>query len=116
MGTNDRTMYCSFCRRSQHHVDKLVSGPGVLICDRCQALAGKAMSGEAVPDFPGWEALDDEQLLDSLVAADDAVRRTQDAVGDVVRELRAREVSWARVGERLGVSRQAAWERFAPMA
>ena len=30
----------------------------------------------------------------------------------VVEELRGREVSWARIGEALGVSRQSAWERF----
>jgi biotin operon repressor len=30
----------------------------------------------------------------------------------VVEELRGREVSWARIGEALGISRQSAWERF----
>jgi ATP-dependent Clp protease ATP-binding subunit ClpX len=30
-----------------------------------------------------------------------------------VDELRKREVSWAKIGEALGMSRQAAWERFA---
>jgi biotin operon repressor len=30
----------------------------------------------------------------------------------VVDELRRREVSWAEIGEALGISRQSAWERF----
>jgi biotin operon repressor len=30
----------------------------------------------------------------------------------VVDTLRSREVSWADIGEALGVSRQSAWERF----
>jgi biotin operon repressor len=30
----------------------------------------------------------------------------------VVDELRRREVSWADIGQGLGISRQSAWERF----
>ncbi|HYN33318.1 MAG TPA: ClpX C4-type zinc finger protein [Ilumatobacteraceae bacterium] len=106
-------MYCSFCRRDHHHVDKLVAGPGVFICDRCVTLADMAMAGRSIPDFPGWASLDDEQLLGSLVAADDGVRRLHDGIGELIHEIRTRGVSWARIGEALGVSRQAAWERFA---
>ena len=29
------TLYCSFCGKSQHFVDKLVAGPSVYICDEC---------------------------------------------------------------------------------
>lgn len=111
----DALMYCSFCRRDHHHVDKLVAGPGVFVCDRCVELAQKAMAGKAIPDFPGWSSLSDDELLTSLVAAVDGARRADDAVGDVVRELRGRTISWERIGGALGVSRQAAWERFAAL-
>jgi biotin operon repressor len=41
---------------------------------------------------------------------------TVDAVRDVLQQqvdvLRKREVSWAEIGKALGISRQAAWERF----
>jgi ATP-dependent Clp protease ATP-binding subunit ClpX len=47
------------------------------------------------------------------VAADDGVRRLHDGIGELIHEIRTRGVSWARIGEALGVSRQAAWERFA---
>ncbi|MBN9218764.1 MAG: hypothetical protein J0I79_12490 [Mesorhizobium sp.] len=30
----------------------------------------------------------------------------------LVDTLRSRKVSWARIGDQLGVSRQSAWERF----
>jgi hypothetical protein len=106
-------MYCSFCRRDHHHVDQLVGGPGVFICDKCVELARAAMSGRSIPDFPGWASLDDDTLLASLVAADDGVRRVQASVGEVIAEIRRRGLSWARIGQTLGVSRQAAWERFA---
>jgi hypothetical protein len=109
----DVLMYCSFCRRDHHHVDQLVAGPGVFICDRCVELARTAMAGESIPDFPGWAALDDAQLLASLIAAEDGVRRAHDSVGDVIVEIRRRGLSWAVIGQALGVSRQAAWERFA---
>ena len=32
------TLYCSFCGKSQHEVQKLVAGPRVLICDECTDL------------------------------------------------------------------------------
>lgn len=33
-----KTLYCSFCGKSQHNVKKLISGPNVFICDECIAL------------------------------------------------------------------------------
>lgn len=53
----------------------------------------------------------DELLADMahLAASRD---RVEQALVDRVVRLRGRGVSWARVGASLGVSRQAAWERF----
>jgi hypothetical protein len=33
-----KTLYCSFCGKSQHEVHKLIAGPGVFICDECTDL------------------------------------------------------------------------------
>ena len=33
-----RTLYCSFCGKSQHEVRKLIAGPTVFICDECSDL------------------------------------------------------------------------------
>jgi hypothetical protein len=36
--TEPRTLYCSFCRKSQHDVRKLIVGPDVCICGECAVL------------------------------------------------------------------------------
>ena len=36
--SSKKTLYCSFCGKSQHEVKKLVAGPAVFICDECIAL------------------------------------------------------------------------------
>ena len=33
--TSDKLLYCSFCGKSQHEVNKLIAGPSVFICDEC---------------------------------------------------------------------------------
>jgi len=37
-GGKGSTLHCSFCRKSQHIVRKLVAGPQVFICDECVEL------------------------------------------------------------------------------
>lgn len=33
MTTSQRTLYCSFCGKSQHEVWRLIAGPDVYVCD-----------------------------------------------------------------------------------
>src|SRR6185369_2474026 len=33
-----KTIYCSFCGKSQHQLRKLIAGPKVFICDECISL------------------------------------------------------------------------------
>lgn len=40
------------------------------------------------------------------------VHAYREHLSDVVAALRQREVSWAKIAEPFGVSRQSAWERF----
>ena len=109
------TYYCSFCLRSQHDVAKLVAGPGnVFICDRCAALVQSYMEGRT-PDLSAFEdaaTLPTERLLTQLPSIDATIKGKQTQIQWVVDQLRSREVSWAEIGKALGVSRQAAWERF----
>lgn len=108
---------CSFCGKSQHEVQRLITGPAVFICDECvelcnDILASKASLGVAEAWEP-WQSLPDTKLLATLpgvLTHSDSVRA---GLQSRVDELRKREVSWARIGEALGMSRQAAWERFA---
>ena len=33
--SSEKTLYCSFCGKSQHEVKKLIAGPSVFVCDEC---------------------------------------------------------------------------------
>jgi hypothetical protein len=53
-----------------------------------------------------------EQLLESLKPSVATVEAVRAVLQTQVEALRKREVSWAAIGDALGISRQAAWERF----
>ncbi len=46
------SLRCSFCRRHEDEVAKLVAGPRVYICDRCVAIATEMMNTPPDPDQP----------------------------------------------------------------
>jgi hypothetical protein len=108
-----RRLYCSFCRKDDKTVLKLIAGPGVYICGECVAACNRILEGRPARPFPGWDVLSDAQLLASLVPSVETVDRVRDVVQEQVDILREREISWSRIGDALGISRQAAWERFA---
>ncbi|TSE36139.1 ATP-dependent Clp protease ATP-binding subunit ClpX [Tepidimonas charontis] len=45
-GSRDKTLYCSFCGKSQHEVKKLIAGPSVFICDECIDLCNDIIRDE----------------------------------------------------------------------
>lgn len=109
------TLFCSFCRKSDREVERLIGGPGVYICGRCVELCVKILKphqGKQVPDFPGWESYTDTDLLKSLSPTEKTLEAVRSDMQNKVDVLRKRGVSWAMIGGALGVSRQAAWERF----
>jgi hypothetical protein len=57
--TPQAVLYCSFCGKSQHEVNKLVAGPHVFICDECIDVCSDII---------------DEQLL-RLIEGDEATAR-----------------------------------------
>jgi hypothetical protein len=109
-----KTLYCSFCSKSQHEVKKLISGPfAVFICDECVGLCNELIAGRppkitkiAPQDAPT------ARLLERLQPIEDTLQGKGSQLQQVVDILRTREVSWAQIGDALGVSRQSAWERF----
>ena len=103
---------CSFCGKPEAAVAKLLAGPRrVHICDACVSVCNKIL--EAVPSgFTGWDSLTDSQLLESLAPAQAAAEGTRNVLQQQVDVLKRRGVSWAAIGSALGISRQAAWERF----
>ena len=111
-------LHCSFCLKSQHEVKKLIAGPGfIFICDECVALCDSIIAGTFDPsriDAANFKI--GSIATDTLLARLKPIEQTLQGMGNqlqtAVEELRGREVSWARIGEALGVSRQSAWERF----
>jgi ATP-dependent protease Clp ATPase subunit len=51
-----RRLRCSFCRKTETEVLKLVAGPRVYICDECVAVAARMMEGGSDDDRPGPKA------------------------------------------------------------
>jgi ATP-dependent protease Clp ATPase subunit len=107
-----KSLKCSFCGKSEKDVSRLLSGSaGGHICDACVGVCNKIL--ETVPqDFAGWSSMSDERLLEALRPAEAAVDGMRSVLQTQVDELRKRGLSWEAIGSALGVSRQAAWERF----
>ena len=43
---------CSFCRKRENEISKLVAGPRVYICDRCVAIASQMMESDSDDSQP----------------------------------------------------------------
>lgn len=52
----EKTLYCSFCGKSQHEVKKLIAGPSVFICDECIDLCNDIIRDE----LPNLKSVDDK--------------------------------------------------------
>ena len=111
MATDDDVLACSFCLKTSVEVERLLGGPGAFICDGCVGECDRILADPSIP-FPGFDGEDDDALLRRLAPAAGRVAAADAGLRGLVDLLRTREVSWARIGEALGVSRQAAWERF----
>ena len=131
-----RILRCSFCAKTQHEVAQLIAGPSVFICNDCvdicndlvaaerrkaaaggDAAAPAANAPEAAPVAPTQpigdiRSMPTERLLLWLKFQEDLLEQSRAGLQEAVDVLRQREVSWAAIGDALGVSRQAAWERF----
>jgi ATP-dependent protease Clp ATPase subunit len=107
-----RTLKCSFCGKHAGQVGRLLAGPKVHICDACVAVSVKILDAVPPAFTVGWETMGNEQLLDALKPTAAAVDGTRAVLQAQVEELRKRSVSWDAIGSALGISRQAAWERF----
>jgi ClpX C4-type zinc finger len=107
--------YCSFCLKSENEIKKLVDGHGrIFICDECIALCNDYLSrgtSDRAQRKPIKE-LPADKLLTLLRPIQETIEGKSNQLQLVVEALRDLGVSWANIGEALGVSRQSAWERF----
>lgn len=112
MAKSKDKLFCSFCRKSAKEVSSLIAGPGVHICGDCVKTCNSILGGLPSDGFAGWDALADDKLLDNLERSEAAFEASRTVLQQQIDVLRKRDVSWQKIGEALGVSRQAAWERF----
>jgi hypothetical protein len=98
----------------------LIGGLGAQVCATCiddfhAIFHDDTLLANVRGKFP-WESMNDAEVLavlpQILASAEQNVSFAQEWV-DLLRE---RNVSWAEIGRSLGVTRQAAWERFARKA
>ena len=111
-GSQVEIVCCSFCSKDKDAVAKLIAGPGVYICNECVNLCELILAEQQVREFGSWDERPDDDLLASLARVQAVVSQVDAAVHDRVAILRDRGVNWTRIGQALGVSKQAAWERF----
>jgi hypothetical protein len=108
-----KLLFCSFCGKDSASVKALIAGPNVFICDKCVGLCNKCLGGEAIPtQNSDWDQYSDEHLLNLLKQSAAIADGAGEFLNRHVDALRKRGVQWAAIGKALGVSRQAAWERF----
>ena len=81
--SSEKTLYCSFCGKSQHEVKKLIAGPSVFICDECIDLCNDIIREEVPADDAAGEALGDlptpadiKANLDNYVIGQEKAKRT----------------------------------------
>jgi hypothetical protein len=97
-GAADETLYCSFCRKSQHDVKTLIAGPNTFICNECVALCDDIVEDNEVerhlrdlsPDADPFAALEShlegymaEQLAAYLSRAEERLAKEQKALDEI---------------------------------
>lgn len=108
---------CSYCLRSRAETGRLVASPLAAICRPCAQQAVQLFDSDPRPDdldgpATPWARLDDEVLLKRLPEVAAAGTQVETHLTTWVHAARARGLSWARIGQALGMTRQSAWERF----
>src|SRR3989339_239894 len=79
--SGEKTLYCSFCGKSQHEVKKLIAGPSVFVCDECIELCNEIIRDElpATTETPEKSDLptpaDIKANLDNYVIGQEAAKR-----------------------------------------
>jgi len=108
---------CSFCGEPGSRDLQLIGGLGAQVCVICiddfHAIVHDAEKTAAVKGAFPWETMSDAEVLATLPQIMASAEQNTAFAHEWVDLLRERKISWAEIGRTLGVSRQAAWERFA---
>lgn len=108
---------CSFCGKDNTLLEKLIAGPGVYICNECVGLCNDILTTtmtaeEAASARAAFENRAAPEILEILPA----IARNADSVEAdlqrLVSRLRSAETTWDEIALRLGLSVEAAQDRF----
>jgi hypothetical protein len=89
-----KTLYCSFCGKSQHEVRKLIAGPEVFICDECVDLCTDIVE----PD-------DDKELFRLMKGDEESGRPADPPLLELARGMSTEELAHYLERGRKGVER-----------
>jgi hypothetical protein len=109
-------MVCSFCGLIGTAETRFAGGLGAMMCQDCLDVYYKASHAddevvEAI-SRPPWNKMTDTEMLATLPLIAATAEQVNKFMGDWIQLLRERKLSWAAIGKAMGISRQAAWERF----
>ena len=104
--STEKTLYCSFCGKSQHEVKKLIAGPSVFVCDECIDLCNEIIRDELPASTETKSSTNDlptpaeiKANLDNYVIGQEYAKRTLSvAVYNHYKRLRHKELSKKRRG------------------
>jgi len=108
---------CSFCNKPNTQVKKLISGPGVYICDECVGLCQEILTVESSPEAAAeqrqaFENRPAEEILAFLPALARTLSSVEGDLGKWVHKLIAQGTSWEAIAAELNMDAEAARLRF----
>lgn len=106
---------CAFCGTVGTEDSSFAGGLGALMCSDCLTKYAEIFASdqrrEEIRKAP-WDMLSDDEILQTIPS----IIAVQDQMAEFLRHwikvARERGHTWADIGGILGVSRQAAWQRF----
>jgi ClpX C4-type zinc finger len=110
---------CSFCDKPSTAVEKLVAGPAVYICNKCVDLSAAIISDAAhsTPEESArrraqFASPSAEEILTLLPNVARLAARVEADLARKVGQLREQGTGWPQIAEALGMSTDAARQRF----
>lgn len=107
---------CSFCGTEWSADNRFAGGMGALMCARCLKKYGEIFDSPRamaeLGDYRWWHDMTTDEMVEMLPKIVATESQVNMFLRDWVDLLRERGRSWTEIGAALGVTRQAAWERF----